>query len=107
VDLAALLAERAKGDVDFAEVKGQAHAKRALEVAAAGGHNILMIGPPGYRYCYDSIQAPARQAARRVKGGPRTRSRFAHIERSTTPNRLRKWHNFLRVYLHGRDGLPQ
>src|SRR5881394_736803 len=47
IDVAQLFAERAKDDVDFAEVKGQPHAKRALEVAAAGGHNILMVGPPG------------------------------------------------------------
>ena len=34
-------------EVDFSEVKGQQHVKRALEIAAAGGHNCLMVGPPG------------------------------------------------------------
>jgi magnesium chelatase family protein len=39
--------EVAADDIDMSEVRGQEHAKRALEVAAAGGHNAVMIGPPG------------------------------------------------------------
>jgi len=46
-DLSALMAERTNDIVDFSDVRGQAAAKRALEVAAAGSHNILLIGPPG------------------------------------------------------------
>jgi magnesium chelatase family protein len=47
VDSATLLNEAVEYQADFRDVRGQHVAKRALEVAAAGGHNILMIGPPG------------------------------------------------------------
>lgn len=48
VDVNNLLASYAfPSDIDFSEVRGQQEVRRAIEVAAAGGHNIIMIGPPG------------------------------------------------------------
>lgn len=46
-NLKSFFAQHQRCEVDFSEVQGQQHAKRAIEVAVAGGHNLLMIGPPG------------------------------------------------------------
>lgn len=46
-DLAAFFASHQNYDVDFADVRGQHHVKRAIEISAAGGHGLLLIGPPG------------------------------------------------------------
>lgn len=47
IDILNMFKKEDKQDIDFSEVKGQENARRALEIAAAGGHNCILIGPPG------------------------------------------------------------
>ncbi|NTW06780.1 MAG: YifB family Mg chelatase-like AAA ATPase, partial [Syntrophaceae bacterium] len=47
LDISKIFQEHRQYEIDFNEIKGQRQALRALEIAAAGGHNVIMIGPPG------------------------------------------------------------
>jgi magnesium chelatase family protein len=58
VDTKAEFGRPRRHEVDLSEIRGQQHAKRAMEVACAGGHNILMIGPPGMVFKYNSYEMP-------------------------------------------------
>ena len=66
------LAEEEARYPDLIDIKGQEAAKRALEVAAAGGHNLLMIGPPGTVEAGSHGANPAQRLGRHAKTAPQT-----------------------------------
>ena len=101
-------------DVDFCDVKGQENVKRALEIAAAGGHNLIMIGPPGAGKTMLSKRIPTILPPFTLKEALETtkiHSVAGKIERETSLMTLRPFrsphHTISDVALVGGGTIPQ
>lgn len=78
LDLGEVFREASRTDVDFKDVRGQEHIKRALLVAAAGGHNILMIGPPGSDSNHHVVKTGRKHALQAFSWASRNRRGIRH-----------------------------
>ena len=98
---------------DFADVRGQVQAKRALEVAASGGHNVMMIGPPGLGKDH-ARQAPGlhppahdRRRSHRHHQDPLRRRRPPHRQRPPSRRPFRAPHHTISTAGMAGGGTPQ